>query len=87
VDRAAEAADPVLIDVAPAGEVIPGLKDKMILHAGPPVDWLHMSGAQKGAVIGIVLFEGWDKNRDEVPHQTVSLRAVAVPPRRPWGGG
>ena len=59
------AADPVLIDVAPAGEVIPGLKDKMILHAGPPVDWQHMSGAQKGAVIGIVLFEGWAQSKDE----------------------
>ncbi len=63
--RRMTAADPVLIDVAPAGEVIPGLKDKMILHAGPPVDWQHMSGAQKGAVIGITLFEGWAKSKDE----------------------
>lgn len=59
------AADPVLVDVAPAGEVIPGLRDKMILHAGPPVDWQHMSGAQKGAVIGITLFEGWAKSKDK----------------------
>ncbi len=36
--RRMTAADPVLVDVAPAGEVNPGLKDKMILHAGPPVD-------------------------------------------------
>jgi len=59
------AADPVPVDVAPAGEVNPGLKDKMILHAGPPVDWHRMSGAQKGAVIGIVLFEGWASSKDE----------------------
>jgi hypothetical protein len=63
--RRMTAADPVLVDVAPAGDVIPGLKDKMILHAGPPVDWQHMSGAQRGAVIGIVLFEGWAKSKDE----------------------
>ena len=59
------AADPVLIDVAPAHEIIPGLKDKMILHSGPPVTWKKMSGAQKGAVIGIVIFEEWAKTRKE----------------------
>jgi len=58
-------ADPVLVDVAPAGEVIPGLSDKMVLHSGPPVDWQHMCGAQKGAVIGMLLFEGWAKNEEE----------------------
>ena len=29
--------EPVLVDIAPAGEVIPGLKDKMIIHSGPPI--------------------------------------------------
>jgi hypothetical protein len=53
------AADPVLVDVAPAGEVIPGLKDRMILHSGPPVTWDRMCGAQRGAAIGMCLFEGW----------------------------
>ncbi len=59
------ATDPVLIDVAPAGEVIPGLKDKMVLHSGPPVDCEHMCGAQKGAVIGMLLFEGWAKSKED----------------------
>ena len=59
------AADPVLVDVAPAGDVIPGLTDKMVLHSGPPVDWQRMSGAQKGAVIGMLLFEGWAKSKEE----------------------
>ena len=31
----------------------------MVLHAGPPVDWQHMSGAQRGAVIAMTIFEGW----------------------------
>ncbi len=59
------AADPVLVDIAPAGEVIPGLTDKMVLHSGPPVDWQHMCGAQRGAVIGMVLFEGWATSIDD----------------------
>ena len=45
--RRINAGDPVLLDIAPAGEVIPGLKDRMILHSGPPVDWAHMCGAQR----------------------------------------
>ena len=39
------AADPVLVDVAPASEVIPGMRDRLVLHSGPPVDWKHMCGA------------------------------------------
>jgi Protein of unknown function (DUF1116) len=58
------AADPVLVDVAPAGEVVEGLGDRMILHAGPPIDWGQMCGAQQGSVIGLVLFEGWAADVD-----------------------
>ncbi len=57
--------DPVLVDVAPAGDVVPGLRDRMILHSGPPVDWEHMCGAQRGACIGITIFEGWAKDARE----------------------
>jgi hypothetical protein len=63
--RRINAADPVLVDIAPAGEVIPGLEDRMILHSGPPIDWHQMCGAQRGAMIGMVLFEGWAKNGEE----------------------
>ena len=63
--RRINAADPVLVDIAPAGEVIPGLKDRMILHSGPPLDWQHMCGAQKGAMAGVVLLEGWAQSADE----------------------
>jgi hypothetical protein len=53
------AADPVLVDVAPAGEVVEGLEGRMILHSGPPVTWERMCGAQRGSVLGLLLFEGW----------------------------
>lgn len=63
------AADPVLVDIARAGEVIPGLEGRTILHAGPPVAWERMCGAQRGAVIGMVLFEGWAED----PQAAVAL--------------
>ena len=55
---------PVLVDIAPAGEVIPGLQGKMIMHSGPPIEWEKMCGAQKGAIIGALIFEGWAKTPD-----------------------
>lgn len=58
-------ARPVLVDVLPAREVLPGLGERMITHSGPPVRWERMCGAQRGAVIGLVLFEGWAATPEE----------------------
>lgn len=53
------AADPVLIDVVTAGDVIDGLGERVILHAGPPIGWKDMCGPMRGAITGIAVFEGW----------------------------
>ncbi len=58
-------ADPVAIDVRPAGEVIPGLKSHMLLHAGPPMIYQHMTDPMRGAAAGAVLFEGWADTLEE----------------------
>lgn len=58
------AADPVLVDVLPAEEVMPTLTDRMILHAGPPIGWDRMCGPMKGAVAGVAVFEGWATSLD-----------------------
>ena len=52
------AARPVLKDIRPACEVIPGMHDKLLLHAGPPIAWDKASGPLRGAVIGALIFEG-----------------------------
>ncbi len=56
--------DPVLIDVVPAESVIPQLKERLILHAGPPIEWARMCGPMQGAVSGAILYEGWTKDLD-----------------------
>src|SRR5947209_11783660 len=48
----------VLVDVRPAGEVIPGLERDMVLHAGPPIDWEHMSASVRAGAIGALIHEG-----------------------------
>ncbi|MDX2315092.1 MAG: DUF1116 domain-containing protein [Gammaproteobacteria bacterium] len=65
VDRMLNA-DPVLVDVVPAHEAIPALRDgRKILHAGPPIDWDRMCGPLRGAIAGIAVFEGWASGLDE----------------------
>jgi len=49
---------PVLVGMGIAREVIPGMHDKMILHAGPPVTWERMCGPTRGAVMGALIYEG-----------------------------
>jgi len=51
------ASQPVLIGVGTARDTIPGMKENMLLHAGPPITWDRMSGPLKGAIIGALLYE------------------------------
>jgi hypothetical protein len=53
------AAQPVLEGIGIAKEQIPGLADRMILHAGPPIEWARMCGPMQGAIAGAILLEGW----------------------------
>jgi hypothetical protein len=57
VNRLMEAR-PILKGVATARDVIPGMKDNLFLHAGPPIEWGRMSGPLRGAIVGAMLFEG-----------------------------
>lgn len=58
-------ARPILKSVATAKDVIPGMKDSLFLHAGPPIEWERMSGPLRGAIIGAMLFEGIAKSEAE----------------------
>jgi hypothetical protein len=48
----------VLAGMGIAGDIIPGMHHKMILHAGPPITWERMCGPQRGAVMGALIYEG-----------------------------
>jgi hypothetical protein len=51
-------ARPMLSGVETARDVIPDMRDNLLLHAGPPIEWERMSGPLRGAVIGALIFEG-----------------------------
>lgn len=50
-------AEPVLIEIRTAREVIPGMGDDLILHAGPPISWERMCGPMRGAILGALVYE------------------------------
>ncbi len=56
---------PLLVGMGIAGEVIPGMGERMILHAGPPIGWERMCGPMRGAVMGAAVYEGWAETYEE----------------------
>jgi len=59
------AAQPVIIDIRPAREIIPAFERRTLLHAGPPIAWERMCGPMRGAIIGACLYEGWASSEEE----------------------
>ncbi|HYS13118.1 MAG TPA: DUF1116 domain-containing protein, partial [Burkholderiaceae bacterium] len=55
------AAHPVLTGVTPAREAIAAMANerRLILHAGPPIEWPAMCGPMQGAIVGAIVLEGW----------------------------
>jgi hypothetical protein len=51
-------AEPVLIDVQPAGEVVPGMTQSTILTSGAPLAWDDYVGGQRNAILGAAQYEG-----------------------------
>jgi len=54
------AAQPMLVDVLPARDAIAALaRERLLLHAGPPIEWDRMCGPMRGAAAGAIVLEGW----------------------------
>ena len=64
VNRLVEA-KPVIIGIGSAGEVVPGMHKRLVLHSGPPVEWDMMCGPMRGAVIGALILEGLAHDAEE----------------------
>ncbi|MFP3268178.1 MAG: DUF1116 domain-containing protein, partial [Desulfurococcales archaeon] len=64
VERMMEA-EPYLVDTKLAKDAIPGFREDMLLHAGPPITWERASGPMKGAIIGALIYEGKASNEEE----------------------
>jgi len=70
---------PVLIGIGLAGRELPGMEGRMLLHAGPPIDWSDMCGPMQGAIIGAILYEGWATSPEQA-HRLAGSGKVAFAP-------
>jgi hypothetical protein len=58
-------AEPTLVGVKYAHEVVPNLDKYTIGHAGPPLKWNDMCGPLQGAVLGGIVYEGLANNLED----------------------
>jgi hypothetical protein len=65
-------ARPIVTTMVKALEVVPGIHENMLVHAGPPVTWERMSGPMRGAMIGALIFEGKAKDDKEAEKMLAS---------------
>jgi hypothetical protein len=75
---------PVLTGMGRAKEVIPGMRDDLFLHAGPPITWPRMCGPMRGAVMGALIYE----RRAKTPEEAVDLASsgkIAFSPCHEYG--
>lgn len=74
-----QAAKPVLTGMGLARDLIPGMKEDLILHAGPPVSWDRMCGPMRGAVTGALIYEGRARDFTEA-EQLAASGAISFAP-------
>ena len=70
------AAEPVLVDIRPAIEVLPGMTPATVLTSGPPMPWERYVGGQRDAVIGGALFEGLASDADDAARKLAAGEIV-----------
>ncbi len=73
------AAEPRVVGIGIARDVIPGMADRTILHAGPPVEWERMCGPMRGAVIGGLIYEGLAASSEEAEKLAASGEIAFAP--------
>lgn len=74
------ASQPVIMDVAPAMSLIPEMNEgKVILHAGPPIEYKNMPDPVQGSCVGAVLFEEWADNEADARELLASGEVKFIP--------
>jgi len=66
------AAQPFLVGLEKALDVVPGMRKDLILHAGPPVTWERMCGPMRGGVMAALIYEGMAASPEEAARLAAS---------------
>jgi hypothetical protein len=55
----------IVVGLDKALDVVPGMHENLLLHAGPPITWERASGPMRGAITGALVFEGRAKDEKD----------------------
>ena len=64
VERMMES-EPYWVDMDIALKAIPDMRERMLLHAGLPIEYERASGPLRGALIWAAIYEGWVSSAEE----------------------
>jgi len=70
---------PNLVGMDLAKNVIPGMKQNLILHSGPPITWERMSGPTRGGIMAALMYEGMAANPEEAEKLAASDKIEYAP--------
>jgi len=70
---------PVLLGVAPAVQVVPGMDDRTVLHCGPPLAWEDFCDPLRRSARASILAEGWAASPDEAERLVAAGRVRLEP--------
>ncbi len=89
---------PLLVDLAAAETIVPGMTGRMLLHCGPAIEWPDVSDPLRRSMRAATVAEGWAENVDQADglladgtvrlepayrHDTVLPMASAIGPSAP----
>jgi hypothetical protein len=74
-----EEVSPCILGVEPAGAVVPGLRDGVLLHSGPPIAYDEVCDPQRRALLAAVVFEGWADDRSEAERMLAAGEITLAP--------
>jgi hypothetical protein len=60
-----ESTTPRAVAVARADEVMPALRDRVVVHSGTAIEWERMCEPQQRALIAACIFEGWARDHEQ----------------------
>jgi hypothetical protein len=73
------AAEPVLVDVRPAIEVVPDMTSRMILTSGAPLRSDEYRGGQRNAIVHAAIFEGLAESAADAERKLASGEIIVEP--------
>ena len=81
-----------VVGIGRAGDLLPDLDGRTLLHAGPPIGWADMCGPLRGAIIRAAVHEGIAADPRRRPgwpsgaRSCASAPATTAAPSAPWPG-